>query len=280
MFQVHQIDSLDSPELAPYRTMRQQASHREQGVFIAESDKVVHRLLQSNLSILSLVIPEKWLVRFEPLLSARSERIDVYLLEKKELESLTGFTFYQGVLALARIPAPPPLGALLHNTSPASPPLMMAVEGITSAENLGSLVRNGVAFGTNALLVDQSACSPFLRRAVRASMGTLFSIPALEKLHLVETIRTLRQNGFCCIAAHPGASQNLYEFKPSSGPCCVVFGSEGFGISPALLEVCDESLSIPMAPGVDSLNVGSAAAVFLYEMSRTRSSASKKSVFK
>jgi tRNA G18 (ribose-2'-O)-methylase SpoU len=248
--------------------MRQQAAHRQQGLFIAESDKVVRRLLESTLSVISLVIPEKWLDSFAPILTKRPEEIDVYLLEKSKLESLTGFTFYQGVLALARIPQPPDLKDLLAPRSPL--PLYIGVEGITSAENLGSLVRNAAAFGASALLVDRSSCSPFLRRAVRASMGTIFTLPALENMELTQVLKALRQNRFRCIAAHPHSARNLHSLAELPGPRCVVFGSEGFGLTPELLEACDEAIAIPMASGVDSLNVGSAAAVFLYEMSRRR----------
>src|SRR5258705_392511 len=104
MVHVERIDSLDLPELAPYGTMRRQQEHRHEGFFVAESDKVVQRLLESDFEVISLLLPEKWLAHFEPFLAKRSETIRVYLLEKQKLETLTGFSFYQGVLAVGRIP--------------------------------------------------------------------------------------------------------------------------------------------------------------------------------
>src|SRR5262249_42240974 len=146
-----------------YRTMRRQAEHREEGIFVAESDKVVQRLLESDFTVISLLLPEKWLHNFELLLGRRTEEIHVYLMEKHQLETLTGFTFYQGVLAVGRIPEAPSLESLLARR--ASPRLFVAVEGITNAENLGGLVRNCAAFGVQGLFVDHTASSPYLRRA-------------------------------------------------------------------------------------------------------------------
>src|SRR6266487_6487744 len=98
MPQVQKIDSLELPELAPYRTLRRPLEHREQGIFVAEGEKVVRRLLESRFGVVSLLIPEKWISPLEPLLVARSETVEVYVAEKPLLETLTGFSMYQGLL--------------------------------------------------------------------------------------------------------------------------------------------------------------------------------------
>ncbi len=268
MLHVQRIDTLELPELAPYRTMRRQVEHRKEGIFVAESDKVVQRLLESDFTVISLLLPEKWFHHFKPHLASRKEDIHVYLMEKHQLETLTGFSFYQGVLAVGRVPEAPSLESLLAQSAP--PRLFAAVEGITNAENLGGLVRNCAAFGVQGLFVDHTASSPYLRRAVRGSMGTIFRVPALEKLELVNTIRCLREHGVRCVAAHPHTTGAVLPETDFRGDCCVVFGSEGYGLSPDLLAACDQAVAIPMKPGVDSLNVGSAAAVFLYEVARQR----------
>src|SRR5688572_15295757 len=99
MFDLHPIDSLDSPDLAPYRTMRRQMEHRREGIFVAEGEKVVRRLLTSNIEVISVLLPDKWLDEIRPLLEERSEQIKVFLAPKKILEKLTGFSLYQGLLA-------------------------------------------------------------------------------------------------------------------------------------------------------------------------------------
>ena len=262
------IDSLEMPELAPYRTLRRPLEHREQGIFVAEGEKVVRRLLESDFTVVSLLLPEKWFLEYEPLIGSRPENISVYLAEKNTLQKLTGFSMFQGVLAVGKIPAAHTLATVLEQS--AHPYLFAAVEGLSNAENVGALVRNCAAFGVQALLVSRSSSSPFLRRAVRNSMGAIFRLPVVERLDLAETLRELRTRGVRCIAAHPHPDRQTLWQADFSPDCCVVFGSEGYGISAEVLSGCDTRVAIPMHSGVDSLNVGNAAAVFLYEASRQR----------
>src|SRR5439155_2842844 len=112
-----------------------------------------------------------------PLLQARSEMIQVFLAEKSLLETLTGFSMYQGLLAVGKVPLPLSLEEILKPS--ARPWLLAAVDGLSSAENLGALVRNCSAFGVLALIVGETSSSPFLRRAVRSSMGTIFQLPII-----------------------------------------------------------------------------------------------------
>ena len=293
MFQIQKITSLDLPELAPYRTMRRPLEHEAQGIFVAEGEKVVRRLLESRFEVVSVLLPEKHLDAFRPLLETRPENLIVYLADKPLLESLIGFSMYQGQLAVGKIPPRASLDDILSKHP--KPLLLVAVDALTSAENLGALVRNCVAFGVQALIVGETSSSPFLRRAVRNSMGTIFQLPVIElgsrrdelyesltprmKLGtrvtrpsetLAQTLQNLRARGIRCLAAHPHTDKKFLPQADFSGDCCIVFGSEGDGISPAVLEACDEAVAIPMPPTVDSLNVGAAAAVFLYEVNRQR----------
>jgi tRNA G18 (ribose-2'-O)-methylase SpoU len=282
---IRKIASFDSHELQPYATMRRPLEHERQGIFVAEGTKVVRRLLESQFTVVSIVLPDKWLEDFQPLLEARTEPITIYLAEKKLLETLTGFSMFQGVLAVGKIPPPVSLDDILSQNQ--KPLLFVAVDALTNAENLGALVRNCVAFGVQALIVGETSSSPFLRRAVRNSMGAIFQLPVIEvgtarcavrssqrddptKTTLVECLHELRQHDVRCIAAHPHADKKFLSQADFSGDCCLVFGSEGDGISSPVLAACDEAVAIPMPPTVDSLNVGAAAAVFLYEASRQR----------
>jgi tRNA G18 (ribose-2'-O)-methylase SpoU len=268
MFQVRRIDSLDLPELQPYRTMRRQQEHRERGIFVAEGEKVVRRLLESNFSVISLLLPEKWLKDLEPILQKRSEELQVFVAEKERLETLTGFSMYQGLLALGRVPPARPVDEILGASS--RPWLLVAVDALSNAENLGALVRNSAAFNVQALIVGETSSSPFLRRAVRSSMGAVFQLPIVESTSLIGSLRDLRARGIRCVAAHPHVKGRVLSQADLSADVCLVFGSEGHGLSPATLAECDEALAIPMPATVDSLNVGSAAAAFLYEANRQR----------
>ena len=268
MFRAQKIESLDLPALQPYRTMRRQLEHKAQGIFVAEGAKVVRRLLESKFIVVSLLLPERWLGDLMPLLESRPEAVQVYVAEKSLLETLTGFSMYQGLLAVGKIPERNSLEEILA-ASPA-PRLLAAADGLASAENLGALVRNAAAFGAHGLIVGETCSSPFLRRAVRSSMGAIFELPIAETSSLAQTLRELRAGGIRCVAAHPHATGTNLAEADFRRDCCIVFGSEGQGISPAVLEVCEAAVAIPMDRRVDSLNVGSAAAVFFYEANRQR----------
>ncbi len=268
MFTVRPIESFDLPELQPYRTMRRQHEQRKEGIFVAEGEKVVRRLLESRLTVLSALLPDHWLRNLEHLLTGRPEMIQVFVAEKKLLETLTGFSMYQGLLALAKVPPAARLDDLAGSAE--RPAALVGVEGLSSAENLGTVARSCAAFGIDGLIVGETCASAFLRRAVRSSMGAVFELPILETVSLVRTLQELRGRGIRCIAAHPGADGRTLWQANFRQPCCVVFGSEGYGLSPAALAGCDDAVAIPMAAGVDSLNVAGAAAAFLCEVSRQR----------
>jgi tRNA G18 (ribose-2'-O)-methylase SpoU len=268
MIRLRTIDNFDLPELRPYRTMRRQQEHRNEGIFVAEGEKVVRRLLESPLQVISVLLPQKWYEDLRPILERRPEPIDVFVADKKLLETMTGFSMYQGLLALARVPPPAQLQDVLGFTS--RPLLLGVTEGLSSAENLGSVVRNCAAFSAHGVLVGETCASPFLRRAVRSSMGTVFEIPVVESVDLTADLAWLKSRGVLLIAAHPHVSGRTISAADFKHDCAIIFGSEGYGISPAVLTLCDDAVAIPMPPRVDSLNVGSAAAAFLFEANRQR----------
>ncbi|MDD2706790.1 MAG: RNA methyltransferase [Verrucomicrobiae bacterium] len=268
MYRLQNLASLDQPDLVPYRTMRWQADQRRQGFFVAEGDKVIQRLLESSHEIVSMVLEQRWVDLFRPLMDQRKEDFTVYVAPKQELDQLTGYHLFQGALAVARVPQQPPLGALLSRFP--RPLLLVALDGINNAENTGVITRNSAAYGVQILISGKTSCSPYLRRAVRASMGAIFRLQVFEGLPLPEVLSQLRAHGVRCVAAHPHASQQNLSDINLRRDCCLVFGSEGEGLDAGVLAACDEAAAIPMFNQVDSLNVGSATASFLYETQRQR----------
>jgi tRNA G18 (ribose-2'-O)-methylase SpoU len=261
------IDSLDLPELEPYRHMKWQYEQRQQGIFVAEGEKVVRRLLESPLPVLSALLLDRWFVELAPLMMERPETIRVYIAERPLLEQIIGFAIYQGVLAVGRAPANASVDDILTREKT---PLIVAAEGISSAENIGGLVRNCAAFGASGIIAAETSCSPYLRRAVRSSMGTVFKLPVLETSSLTRTLEELKQVGVKIVAAHPHTQQRTIADADLRGSTCIVLGAEGNGLSNEVLALCDDAVLIPMAANVDSLNVGAAGAVFLYEAARQR----------
>jgi len=272
MLHTQRIDSLEIPDLVPYRTLRRTADHEKNGIFVAEGEKVVARLMESELHVVSVLITEEWLTIYRDRLESRSDAIEVFVADKTLLSSIVGFHLHQGIMAVARLPEPREIETMA--TQSAKPLLFVAVDGITNSENLGVLIRNSVAFGVQALIVGETSVNPYLRRSVRNSMGTIFKLPVVSSPDLAQTILDLRNRfSMAIIAAHPHAERHTSDASCFRKDCCIVFGSEGCGISPKVLEACTDSVAIPMAAEVDSLNVSSASAVFLFEVMRQRKKA-------
>lgn len=268
MFSVQSITDLDDPRLVPFRTMRAQAGHLNDGVFVAEGPKLVQRLLASSHEILAVLLPPEWRAEFEPQIAARPENIQLFVAELAVLEQLTGFVLYQGVLGLARVPRSATLGEVLALPRPR---LFVALDGIGNSENMGTIIRNAAALGVQAIVVGETASHPFMRRSVRSSMGTIFKLPYLLTSDLTATLQSLRAFGVHCLAAHPRSDRRTLWQADLTGDLCLVLGAEGDGIRPEVLAACDEAVAIPMLAGVDSLNVASASAVLFAEVQRQRS---------
>ena len=269
MLITHTVTSLDQPELQPYRTLRRPLEHQHQGIFVAEGEKVVRRLLESDLRVLSVLLTPEWLAKIQSLLETRSGRFETYVAEKNLLEQIVGYTLHQGIMAVGGIPQPERLEDILARSS--RPYFFAAVDGLTNSENLGVLVRNCAGFGVQALLVGETSSSPYLRRSVRNSMGTVFKLPVVHVSELANALTILHAtHAIRPIAAHPYGGSTTLERADLRSDCCIVFGSEGEGISPQVLSACTMRVAIPMHNGVDSLNVASASAAFLYEVMRQR----------
>jgi tRNA G18 (ribose-2'-O)-methylase SpoU len=267
--EIKTIQSLDAPELALYLTLRRVDEHERAGVLVATNAKVVRRLLASRFTVTSALLTPAWLEKLESQLRARPENeIVVYVGEKELLETITGYQLHQGAMAVGMIPPRPDFETLLAQSP--RPLLLAAAEGIASAENLGALVRDCAAFGAHFLIVGETCGSPFQRRAVSGSMGTIFEQPVAQVENLVATLTMLRARGVRCLAAHPRPGAKKLSAVDLRGDCCLVFGAEGPGLTANVLAACDDAVEIPMPSHMNSLNVAAAAAVFLYEATRQR----------
>jgi tRNA G18 (ribose-2'-O)-methylase SpoU len=178
-----------------------------------------------------------------------------YVVDKWLLSEVVGFRVTRGVLASAARRPEPPLAELLARSR-----RLAVLEGLNDFENLGALFRNAAAFGVDAVLLDPRCADPLYRRSVRVSMGHVLRVPFAvlpgawpESLHVLD--------GFRVLALTPRADAAPLREVPRPYRWAVLLGAEGPGLSDAALEAADELVRIPMAPGVDSLNVATAAAV-------------------
>jgi tRNA G18 (ribose-2'-O)-methylase SpoU len=268
MAQIQAVQHLDAPELMLYRTLKRTTEHERAGVLVAANFKTVTRLLASRFTVVSVLLTPEWFSKLEKPIRDREETIAVFVAEPKLLETITGYVMHQGALAVAQIPPLPDLATLLKNSP--RPLLLAAVEGIASAENLGAVVRSCAAFGASFLIVGETCGSPFQRRAVAGSMGTIFEQPLVRVENLVATLAVLRARGVRCLAAHPQRGATKLSAAELRGDCCLVFGAEGPGLTANALAACDDAVEIPMPSHMNSLNVAVATGIFLYEATRQR----------
>lgn len=268
---VQHISSLDLPELQPYRTLRRPEEHIRQGIFVAEGEKVVRRLLASNLSILSMLMTPEWydiFMKDNLFPNSGHQQHEIFIAPKTQVETIVGNSFHQGIMAVARVPANISLDELMQTVR--TPHLLVALDGLVSAENVGVIVRNCAAFGVDGIIVGETSSSPYLRRAVRNSMGAVFTVPVVHVTDLVTTLSILHNRyATQTIAAHPHEKTSIHHAE-FTGNVCIVLGHEGLGVSPEALNVCTNRIAIPMDNSTDSLNVASASAVFMYEARKQR----------
>ncbi len=268
-FRIHHVASLDAPQLQPYRTLRRSQEHLKQGIFVAEGEKVVRRFLAGNWPVCSLLVTQEW---FDAILAAvtpdRLNDVDVFIAEKRVLETIVGFPLHQGIMAVGRTPMERPLAEVVKSLS--SPHLLVALDGLVHAENVGVVVRNCAGFGVDAIIVSPTSASPYLRRAIRNSMGGVFVVPVVHVASLVESLSWLKDHsGTRIIIADAHGEHSLSEAE-FTGNVCIVFGNEDSGVSQEVKTIATHSVRIPMHNATDSLNVASASAVVLYEARRRR----------
>jgi len=266
---IHPLTNIDLPELQPYRTLRRSQEHYAKGIFIAEGEKVVTRLLESRLRIRSLLISDEWFDRKKDDLTILTPPPEVYVGPKRLLADVVGYNLHQGIMALAELPTPPKLSSILETTR--RPHICLAIDDLTNAENVGMIVRNARAFGVTCIIVGETSSSPYLRRAVRNSLGTVFFVPVFHTPDLPATLRSMSSDhALSVLAAETNRGGAPIHTTDLTGDVCLVVGGEALGIREHVLRECDQVVEIPMVGGMDSVNVANATAICLYEVRRQR----------
>ncbi len=230
-----------------------------------EGEKVVRRALESGWPLASLLLTPEWAERLgeETLTGSRRRPPTIVTVERSVMRAIVGFRPRQGIFGEGMVPPVQPAPVWIDGLPDNH--LIVALDGLTDAENVGAVVRNAAAFGAGGVVVDGRSPSPFLRRAVRVSMGGVFQVPVYSVSSLADTLLLLRQRrGTRLAAADPSTGAVPLSEADMRGDLCVVFGAEGAGLSERLRDMADIRLTIPMAGGPGSLNVAAASAVVLY----------------
>jgi tRNA G18 (ribose-2'-O)-methylase SpoU len=232
-----EVTSPDDPRLADYRALKERHLNAQGGRFVAESERVVRRLLASPLPVWSVLVTPPRLRALEDALDARTPTPPVYVASQAVMDEIAGFHVH---------------------------------EDLVDVDNLGGIARNAAAFGVDAIVLSPRCADPFYRKAIRVSLGAVFDLPIVRLARWPEDLDLLRDLGFTLLAAVLAANATPLPRFTTPARWALLLGAEGPGLSPGAVLRCHESVTIPMSTsnGVDSLNVATAAAVLLYGLTR------------
>jgi tRNA G18 (ribose-2'-O)-methylase SpoU len=257
------INDIEDERISFYRSLRFTPKlHKDNRVFVAEEEKVVVKLLQSDIEIVSIFGTKEYLEQYADLIASKSiSDENIYTADISLMKQIVGYRLHYGFLAIGKQPDDVPLSKLNY-------PLII-FNALANAENAGSIVRNAAAFGFQSIVYDKASVSPYLRRSVRVSMGNVFHMDIHHTNSIIDTINKLKENNCKIISVEINErSKPLAEFKPADNRYCFIFGSEGKGVSPEVLELSDMIIHIPINKEVPSLNVASSSAVILNHFSQ------------
>lgn len=263
---IEPVDSLDDPRVAHYRNLKDRELATEGDRFIAEGEHLVRRLLASDFPVDSVLVARRMADEIAPLAPAS---VPVYVVSDTLVHEIIGFHFHSGVMAVGIRKPSPTLGDILRNKREAT--LIICPE-IANADNLGSIIRLTAGFGADALLLGERCCDPYWRRCVRVSMGTAFTLPILRSQSLAQELTALRDvHGFELVATVLDDDAEPLDTVTRSPRTGILLGSEPQGLDQKSIALCQRRVTIPMKLGTDSLNVATAAAIFLFWFTRGKS---------
>lgn len=264
------IADLNDPRLAPYRDLQREAVRRRAELFIAEGKLVVQRLLASDYEVVSVVAEP---ARTACIATLVVPEVPVFVVSPSQIRELTGFDFHRGLLACGR--RKPLLAAERLFATASEGEVAVAAIGIDDLENLGSLIRSATAMGVSDMVLSRQTIDPLCRRVLRVSMGAALKMRYYD---LPDPLAWLNENegrgGWTTIATTLAPdSVPLSELTQRPGfnarRRMIVLGNEYTGLPAPLQNACSFRATIPMAPGVDSLNVAVAGAITIYELLRS-----------
>jgi tRNA G18 (ribose-2'-O)-methylase SpoU len=258
----------DDPRLSDYTSLTDVALRRRrepaEGLFMAEGEKVIRRALDAGYPMRSLLVTPRWADAMREVVERAGA--PVHVVSPELAEQVTGYHVHRGALAaMGRVPLPAP-GALL-----ATARRLAVLEAVNDHTNVGAVFRSAAALGLDGVLLSPDCADPLYRRAVKVSMGAVFSLPYARLTSGRRGLEEVREAGFRLYALTPDAGAlDIGEAARESagGRVALMLGSEGDGLTPRALAAADARVRIPMAHGIDSLNVAAAAAVAFYAMTR------------
>ena len=225
-------------------------------------------MLASRLSVESVLLSEPYVAAFASLLPPE---LPALVIPDELVETLVGYNFHRGILGCGRRPATTSnsLDDVLGSSD--APCTVVVCPDVQDPENLGAILRLSAGFGVDAVVLGPNSADPFSRRVQRVSMGNVYRLPPIMTDDIVATLTKLReQHGIESWATVLAADAAPLADNEKTAALALVFGSEGHGLTDDVVAACDRKVTIPMQPGVDSLNVAVAAGIFLYSVLGTQ----------
>lgn len=258
------IDSLDDPRLDPYRDLRNTPRKASETAWlIAEGEKLTRRLLESHCVTASILCTASGLQRLREQTTI-PEIVPVYVTTTPCISQLIGFQFHRGVLGCGIRPPEVDMAALLRSIPLAEPALLVACPEIKDPENLGTIIRTAAAFGAAGLIAGRAGTDPFSRRVLRTSMGSALRLPVVQTDDWPLVLNALHAAEIETVAAIlDEAAEPLSQAKVPRR-VAVFLGNEAEGLPGSIVAACKRKVTLPMAAGVDSLNVAVAGGIFLH----------------
>ncbi|RIX98726.1 RNA methyltransferase [Aureimonas flava] len=260
------IADREDERIAAFRDVRERDLTRS-GRFIAEGAVVLDQILASRrFRLVALLVLRERLAGLAPRLAALPADTPVYRVERELFDRIAGFPVHRGVMALAEPVEPAAaadLDAALAATVAARGCVVVAC-GLSNHDNMGATFRNAAAFGAGAVILDRRACDPLYRKAIRVSVGTVFTVPFARWGGAVSIADRLAGLGFECVALSPGAPEPLRALRDRRARA-LFLGAEGEGLEGDVIARC-RPVRIEMASGLDSLNVATSAALVLHHL--------------
>lgn len=260
---IYEISSIQDPRVAVFATMTEtQLRNRlnaEQGLFIAESPKVIRVALQAGYEPQALLCEQKHILGDAADIIGRYPEMPVYTGSRELLSQLTGYTLTRGVLCAMRRKPEPRLDEILHDAR-----RVCVIDSVCDTTNIGAIFRSAAALGIDAVLLTRSSCDPLNRRSIRVSMGTVFLVPWTW----LDNYADLRSLGFktAAMALSDNSITLSDPILKAQERLAIIMGTEGEGLPQKTIEDADFVVRIPMYHQVDSLNVAAAAAVAFWEL--------------
>ncbi|MFD1704180.1 TrmH family RNA methyltransferase [Methylopila henanensis] len=263
------IHDPNDPRIAPYRAVRERDVVGRGERFVAEGEVVLRLLIEGGRGVPcrhaaeSLLIAENRIEALAGLLSKLPPEVPVYAAGQSVMDAVVGFHIHRGVLAIARRAPPETTAALLARLPERA--LAVVLVGVANHDNVGGIFRNAAAFGTDAVLLDETSCDPLYRKAIRVSVGASLILPFARGGSGGDLLDALDAEGFSTVALSPAGARDIAEIAPSPRTA-LLLGAEGPGL-PADLMARTTTARVPMAAGFDSLNVATTSGIALYALS-------------